>query len=81
MERRNEVTIYTKQDCPYCDAAKLLLDWNEIEYSEIYVDNMSKRNINGRILFKDEQLPKIFINDKLLGGYQQLVDFVAKEKF
>ena len=80
MKNLKEVTIYTKSNCPYCDATRKLLDWNEIDYIEIDINKISKRNFKDTVLFEGEHLPKIFIDDELIGSYQQLVEYIAKEK-
>ena len=74
-----EVIVYTKLECPYCDATRSLLDWNDIEYTEVDITNMSKRTFKSNVLFQDEHVPKIFIDGKHIGSYQQLVDYIAKE--
>ena len=75
-----QITIYTQPNCPYCDAAKTLLDWNEISYVEIDVTDTSKRPNNHAELFENSPLPQIFINDEHIGTYQQLVEFISQGK-
>jgi len=75
-----QITIYTQPNCPYCDAAKTLLNWNEISYVEIDVINTTKRPHNITELFKGSPLPQIFINDEHIGTYQQLVEFISQGK-
>ena len=74
------VTIYTKKDCPYCDAAKSLLSWAEIKFTEIDVKNNTNYTFKDKVLFEDEHLPKIFIDNELIGSYQQLVELIAEGK-
>ncbi|QMU61303.1 MAG: glutaredoxin [Gammaproteobacteria bacterium] len=76
-----QITIYTQPSCPYCDAAKTLLDWNEISYVEINVTSTTKHPHDTTELFKDSPLPKIFINDEHIGSYQQLVEFISQGKY
>ncbi len=82
------VEIYTWQFCPFCIRAKALLQKKGIKYVEYQIDGdqsaklkMSER-ANGR-----NTVPQIFINDKSIGGcdelYQleemsQLDDLIAK---
>ena len=80
FNKETDVTIYTKKDCPYCDAAKSLLVWAEIKFTEINVKNNNNYKSENKFLSKDEHLPKIFINDEFLGSYQQLVDLIAEGK-
>ncbi|TPH15564.1 glutaredoxin 3 [Litorilituus lipolyticus] len=68
----NNVTIYHKDYCPYCKAAKRLLFIQGIEYKEIEVSNDA-------LAFKDmvkksgrKTVPQIFIGDVHLGGFDDL---------
>lgn len=63
------VTIYTTPWCPYCQAAKALLDRKSVAYEEIDVDGepalrqaMTQR-AGGRT-----SVPQIFIGEKHVGG-------------
>ena len=67
------VEIYTWAYCPYCIRAKVLLDKKGVEYSEYCIDGdeearekMAQR-ANGR-----RTLPQIFINDRHIGGCDDL---------
>lgn len=68
-----DIVIYTKPGCPYCIAAKALLDRKDAEYTEIVASNdpekkqeMIQRS-GGRMTF-----PQIFINEKHVGGSDDL---------
>lgn len=67
------VEIYTKENCPYCTAAKILLnDKNVIfeEYDAEFDEDLRAEMIErsgGRSTF-----PEIFINDKHIGGFDDL---------
>ena len=62
--------------CPFCDRAKMLLQKRDIEFTELKVDQDVKlfeemlKLSNGR-----RSVPQIFIDDKHIGGYDDLVDF------
>lgn len=67
------VEIYTWSRCPFCMRAKALLEEKEIDYTEYTIDGdeqaraqMAQR-ANGR-----RSLPQIFINDRHLGGCDDL---------
>lgn len=69
-----KIEIYTKTMCPYCKMAKSLLEskdqtWEEINVSENpeRMDEMVERT-GGRMT-----APEIFIDGKLVGGYDDLV--------
>ena len=67
------VVIYTKSTCPYCHAAKDLLNQKGAAFDEISVDGdratqakMSER-AGGRTT-----VPQIFVGDTHVGGYDDL---------
>ena len=67
------VTVYMGPRCNFCDAAKRLLNRNNIPYKEINVaiedgkrDEMLSKS-NGR-----RTIPQIFFNEYHVGGYEEL---------
>ena len=72
------VEIYSKSNCSFCDKAKYYFDQNDITYQEHNVEILEtfkillERNPNARTM------PQIFIDDKLIGGYTDLMEFVNK---
>ncbi len=67
-----KVEIYTTQFCPYCVRAKSLLKQKGVAFEEIDAsdpevrDNMVER-AGGR-----RTVPEIFINGRIIGGYDEL---------
>ena len=68
-----KVEIYAKDDCPYCHKALELLDSKDIEYKHYDITNdkdgqaeMAKRKPGARTV------PQIFIDDKSVGGCDDL---------
>jgi len=79
MESSTAVEIYTWSRCPYCMRAKALLDEKQVNFTEYVIDGdedardrMSER-ANGR-----RSLPQIFIDDKHVGGCDDLYDLEAR---
>lgn len=67
-----KVKIYTTSYCGYCRLAKELLKVKGIEFEEIDVtddDTQRKKLVE---LTGMRTVPQIFINEKSIGGYQQL---------
>lgn len=66
------IEIYTTPTCPYCHAAKALLNEKGAEYTEITVldpalrEKMTQR-ANGR-----RTVPQIFIGETHVGGYDDM---------
>lgn len=68
-----KVEVYSTNYCPYCVRAKQLLDAKDIDYTEIDVTNDDA----GRVALVEKSggrrtVPQIFINDKPVGGYDDL---------
>lgn len=75
------VEIYTWTTCPFCIRAKALLAKKGVEYTEYVIDGdevargqMATR-ANGR-----RSLPQIFINDRHVGGCDDLYALNAQGK-
>ena len=67
------VTVYMGPMCAFCNAAKKLLNRNNIPYKEINIaieeDKMNEmlKKSNGK-----KTIPQIFFNDHHVGGYEEL---------
>ncbi|MEB3885048.1 glutaredoxin 3 [Lyngbya sp. CCY1209] len=76
-----DVEIYTWQTCPYCIRAKLLLWWKGVNYKEYKIDgdngarNLMADRANGR-----RTVPQIFINDRHIGGCDELYQLDGEGK-
>lgn len=69
-----KVEIYTKNNCIWCDRAKLLLDTKEIEFKEIDLsDDQKREKFYNSIGENVKTVPQIYIDDIRIGGYQDLV--------
>tara|TARA_B100001029_G_C15058567_1_gene456441 strand:- start:1747 stop:1977 length:231 start_codon:yes stop_codon:yes gene_type:complete len=72
------VEIYSKSNCIFCDKAKSYFSQNDIEFVEHNVEisevfeSLMKRNPNARTM------PQIFIDDQLIGGYTDLIEWLDK---
>ena len=67
--------IFTKYRCSYCDRAKTLIEQKGYEYESI---NIEEENNIDLLLEKNKYartMPQIFINDKLIGGYTDLIKY------
>ncbi|MFL2721946.1 MAG: glutaredoxin domain-containing protein [Gammaproteobacteria bacterium] len=73
-----KVEIYTKSNCSYCEMAKQYFDSQNIEYTLHDVENVEtfnellNRNPSARTM------PQIFINDQLIGGYTDLIEWLKQ---
>tara|TARA_B100000900_G_C20258283_1_gene584871 strand:+ start:20 stop:250 length:231 start_codon:yes stop_codon:yes gene_type:complete len=75
---KKKVEIYSKSNCSYCVMAMNFFDSKNISYDVYSADDpkifkeMMDRNPQARTL------PQIFIDDKLIGGYTDLVEKYSK---
>lgn len=66
------VTIYTKENCPYCVWAKALLDAKKATYQEIRIDLDTDKQAEMIQLSGRRTVPQIFINSEHIGGFDDL---------
>lgn len=72
-----KVKVYTTSYCPFCDAAKAHLQRRNIPFEEIDVtDDAAKQALKQRTGWRT--VPQIFIDDELIGGYQELMALDAR---
>jgi len=67
------ITVYSKNNCPFCDQAKNLLKLKGIDYSEIKIDE--DQTAREFVLSKGHRtVPQIYQDGELLveGGFQGL---------
>ena len=72
-----KVSIYTKDNCIWCDRAKILLDSKKISYNEVDLSDDSERlKFYEKIGDNVKTVPQVFIDDKRIGGFQDLKVFL-----
>ena len=68
-----KIIVYTKTVCPYCSSAKALLQNLKLSYEEINLDG--KDELRAKLSEENKgfrTVPMIFINDKFIGGFDDL---------
>jgi glutaredoxin-related protein len=78
MSDISDILIYTKNNCGYCVKAKNLLNNLGLTYREKKFEDFT----SNEALFEDvgknvRSMPQIKINGELIGGYNQLVEYLA----
>jgi glutaredoxin 3 len=76
----SNVVIYSKENCPYCVMAKQLLDARKVTYTEIRIDLVEAERDNMIRLSGRRTVPQIFINEKPIGGYDDLAALAKSGK-
>ena len=75
------ITIYTKEWCPYCTAAKRLLDEKGASFTEI--DIGAKPELRAEMIQKTggrTTVPQIFIGGRHVGGCDDIYELDAREE-
>ncbi|HSN00571.1 MAG TPA: glutaredoxin 3 [Rudaea sp.] len=68
-----KIEIYTSASCAYCVAAKNLLKSRGLDYAEIRIDTDPARRDEMLARAQRRTVPQIFVNDRHVGGYEDLV--------
>lgn len=79
----NKIEIYTSNTCPYCIKAKKLLNILGLDYIETDVSNAFEEmaaELEKRFNKKVMTIPQIIINDKYIGGFDDLNDLYKSRK-
>lgn len=81
MSELTQIILYSKNNCGYCVKAKNLLKNLGLEYTEKKFEDFS----DVEKLFEDigknvKSMPQIKINGELIGGYNQLVEYLADKQ-
>jgi len=70
----SKIEVYSTAVCPYCVAAKNLLKSKGLEWTEVRVDtDPAQRDAMLTRSGGRRTVPQIFINDRHVGGYDDLV--------
>lgn len=70
MDKKFE--LYTWSYCPFCQRAKSLLDSKGYKYDEYVIDNDNDKRQELIDKTGQRSVPYVFIDDKLIGGFDDL---------
>jgi glutaredoxin len=81
MSDISQIILYSKDNCGYCVKAKSLLNNLGLTYIEKKFEDFK----NIETLFEDagkqvRSMPQIKINGELVGGYNQLIEYLMDKK-
>lgn len=67
-----KATVWSKYNCPYCDQAKALLTQKGISFEEKKIgDGYTKEELLEAVP-NARTVPQIFIDEQLIGGFNEL---------
>ena len=70
----NQVKMYKTAGCPYCDSALRLLDRKGVhDIEKINVDDLPDERVKMMEITGRRTVPQIFIGERYVGGYDELV--------
>ena len=74
-----EIVIYSKPNCIYCDKAKALVKGLDLKYEEKMFgkDFSTPDELYEAVGKQVRTMPQIIIDDKHIGGYNELVEHFA----
>ena len=77
----SNIIVYSKPNCPYCVMAKRLLDQMELPFTERVVGVDATREQLLEAAPNARTVPQIIIDNKLIGGYDQLASYIENTGF
>ncbi len=81
MSDISQIIIYSKDNCGYCVKAKSLLNNLGLTYTEKKIENfLTKEALYEELGKQVRSMPQIKINGNLIGGYNQLREYLIDKK-
>ena len=81
MSEISQIIIYSKDNCGYCVKAKSLLNNLGLTYTEKKIENfLTKEALYEELGKQVRSMPQIKINGNLVGGYNQLIEYLMDKK-
>ena len=81
MSKTTRAIVWSKPMCPYCDMAKSLLKQKEIEYEERKIGEGWTKEQLLEAVPGVRSVPQILLDDKLIGGYDQLKEYFKQGEY
>ena len=76
-----KATVWSKYHCPYCDQAKALLKNRGIPFEEKKIGDGYTREELLEAVPNARTVPQVFLDDKLIGGFQELNEHLKKVQY
>jgi glutaredoxin len=77
-----KIVIYSKNNCQYCTKAKHLVKSLGLEYEEMSFEkdfNGDVEKLVEHVGKKVRTMPQVKIDDVLIGGYNQLIEYFVEQ--
>lgn len=73
-----KIVVYSKDNCPFCTRAKNLLNAKGLDFEEINLEHSEAERSKLKERTGWRTFPQIFIDDELIGGFQELAALDAR---
>ncbi len=74
------VVIYSTRNCPFCVAAKALLESLSVKFDEIDLTNDIEKRLEISSKYNWRTVPMIIVNDNFVGGFDELNNLYSEGK-
>jgi len=74
-----DVTVFTREGCPYCERAKQMLKDEGMAYDELVL-NRDYAEVTLRAVAGESMVPQVFINGERIGGSDDLERYLARDE-
>lgn len=71
-----KAVVWSKYHCSFCEQAKALLTQKDISYEEKKIGDGFTREDLLEAVPNARTVPQIFLDDKLIGGFQELKQYL-----
>ena len=75
-KKPDQVVVFSKEGCPFCAKAKQLLADNGYQYIDVPLEHKIRGKVLGAVS-GTMTAPQVFINGKLIGGAEQVEQYLA----
>lgn len=72
MSTPPKIVIYGNEECAYCAAARMLFTKKRLAFEDIRISGDDERRKEMERLSGSQSVPQIFVNDELVGGFDEL---------
>jgi len=67
-----KITVYTKDNCPYCVRAKRLLERKGVAFEEVNVEGRDDLRVWLVEASGQKTVPQVFVGERSLGGFSDI---------
>jgi glutaredoxin len=74
-----QVTIYSKEDCPYCEKIKTVFNLLNVDFIEYTLDSDFTRENFISEFGENSTFPRVVIDGKLTGGSSETIAYLKEQ--